>query len=122
MTEKHVEPLPEGEYSAPLRYQLADFTSAEKFVWVDRCFKIARIWQPALALSSDWCLAMGQLAGHPSVMRMDSPLWKGKVQFRQAPRTMQTINMPWRSCASTIMRFVMMPTAFCSRFPAHPQA
>lgn len=86
VTEKHVEPLPEGEYSAPLRYQLADFTSAEKFVWVDRCFKIARIWQPALALSSDWCLAMGQLAGHPSVMRMDNPQWKGKVQFPAGPQ------------------------------------
>lgn len=81
VTDKHVEPLPEGEYSAPLRYQLADFISTDKFVWVDRCFKMARMWKPELALSTDYCLAMGQMGGLPTVTLIDKPQWKSKVQF-----------------------------------------
>lgn len=76
-----VEPLPEGEYSAPLRYQLADFTASDKFVWVDRCFKMGRLWQPDLALSTDLCVAMGQMGAKPTVTRIDKPQWKGKAQF-----------------------------------------
>ncbi|MBK0098032.1 phosphatidylglycerol--membrane-oligosaccharide glycerophosphotransferase [Erwinia sp. S63] len=79
-----VEPLPEGEYSAPLRYQLADFTSSDKFVWVDRCFKMGRLWQPDLALSTDLCVAMGQMGAKPTVTRIDKPQWKGKAQFPKA--------------------------------------
>lgn len=81
VNDKHVEPMPEGEYSAPLRYQLADFVSTDKFVWVDRCFKMARLWKPELALSTDYCLAMGQMGGQPTVTRIDKPQWKSKVQF-----------------------------------------
>ena len=83
VTDNHVEPLPEGEYAAPLRYQLADFTAGEKFVWVDRCFRMGRLWQPALALSTDLCVAMGQLGGQPTVARVDTPQWKGQAQFPQ---------------------------------------
>lgn len=79
--DKQVEPLPEGEYAAPLRYQLADFAASDKFVWVDRCFKMGRLWQPQLALSTDLCLAMGQTGGHPQVTRIDKPVWQGKAQF-----------------------------------------
>lgn len=82
--EDRVEPLPEGEYSAPLRYQLADFTSSDKFVWVDRCFKMGRLWQPDLALSTDLCVAMGQMGAKPMVTRIDKPQWKGKAQFPKA--------------------------------------
>ena len=83
VAENHVEPLPEGEYAAPLRYQLADFTASEKFVWVDRCFRMARLWKPELALSTDFCVAMGQLGGQPNVMRIDKAQWKGQAQFPQ---------------------------------------
>lgn len=88
--DKQVEPLPEGEYAAPLRYQLADFSATDKFVWVDRCFKMARLWKPELALSTDLCLAMGQMGGRPSVTRIDQPVWHGKPQFaplRVSPET-----------------------------------
>lgn len=84
VSDNHVEPLPEGEYSAPLRYQLADFTAGEKFVWVDRCFRMARLWKPELAISTDLCVAMGQLGGQPSVTRIDKPQWKGQVNFPQS--------------------------------------
>ncbi len=79
-----VEPLPEGEYAAPLRYQLADFTAGEKFVWVDRCFKQGRVWQPALALSTDLCVAMGQMGAQPTVTHIDKPVWKGQARFPHA--------------------------------------
>ncbi len=87
VADSHVEPLPEGEYAAPLRYQLADFTASEKFVWVDRCFRMARLWQPELALSTDFCVAMGQLGGQPSVTRVDKAQWKGQARFPQAAQS-----------------------------------
>jgi phosphoglycerol transferase len=80
-----VEPLPEGEYAAPLRFQLADFAADDKFVWVDRCFKMARLWQPALALSTDLCAAQGQLGAQPLVQRIDKPIWQGEVRIPQQP-------------------------------------
>lgn len=68
-----IEPLPESEYSAPLRYQLADFKATDKFIWVDRCFKMARLWEPKLALSTDLCVAQGQLDGKPIVSLLSHP-------------------------------------------------
>lgn len=44
VSDKRVEPLPESEYSAPLRFQLADFAPRDNFVWVDRCYKMAQLW------------------------------------------------------------------------------
>ncbi len=41
VSDQRVEPLPESEYSAPLRFQLADFAPRDNFVWVDRCYKWA---------------------------------------------------------------------------------
>lgn len=82
VSDNHIEPLPESEYSAPLRYQLADFAPRDNFIWVDRCYKMARLWQPALALSADWCVSQGQLAGGQSVSRVDKATWQGKAQAR----------------------------------------
>lgn len=65
-----IEPLPESEYSAPLRYQLADFRSGDKFIWADRCFKMARLWDKELALSDGLCVAQGQLGGEPVVSEL----------------------------------------------------
>jgi phosphoglycerol transferase len=67
ISDNKIEPLPESEYSAPLRYQLADFAAKDKFIWVDRCFKMARLWDPQLALSTGLCVSQGQLGGKPSV-------------------------------------------------------
>ena len=44
VSEQRVEPLPESEYSAPLRFQLADFAPRDNFVWIDRCYKMAQLW------------------------------------------------------------------------------
>ncbi|WP_275555969.1 phosphatidylglycerol--membrane-oligosaccharide glycerophosphotransferase [Mixta sp. Marseille-Q2659] len=80
-----VEPLPEGEYAAPLRYQLADFAAEDKFVWVDRCFKMARLWQPSLAISTDLCVAQGQLGAQPQVQLIDKANWESEVNITQQP-------------------------------------
>ncbi|WP_436877045.1 phosphatidylglycerol--membrane-oligosaccharide glycerophosphotransferase [Siccibacter turicensis] len=81
--EKRIEPLPESEYSAPLRFQLAEFTPRDRFIWVDQCYKMARLWEPQLALSTDWCVSQGQLGGKQSVQRVDKPQWQGKASFPQ---------------------------------------
>jgi phosphoglycerol transferase len=59
VSDQRVEPLPESEYSAPLRFQLADFAPRDNFVWVDRCYKMGQLWAPELALSTDWCVSQG---------------------------------------------------------------
>ena len=76
-----IEPLPESEYSAPLRYQLADFKENDKFIWADRCFKMARLWEPKLALSTGLCVAQGQMGGQSSVRLIAQPQEQHAVQF-----------------------------------------
>lgn len=82
VSEGKVEPFPEGEYSTPLRYQLAEFAADDKFVWVDTCFKMARLWQPELALSRQLCLSSGQLNGQPQVMQIDGDNYHGTADFK----------------------------------------
>lgn len=82
VSDNRVEPLPESEYSAPLRFQLADFAPRDNFVWVDRCYKMAQRWAPELALSTDWCVSQGQLGGEQKVQHIDKAQWKGKAQFK----------------------------------------
>ncbi|EGG0027170.1 phosphatidylglycerol--membrane-oligosaccharide glycerophosphotransferase [Salmonella enterica] len=83
VSDKRVEPLPESEYSAPLRFQLADFAPRDNFVWIDRCYKMAQLWAPALALSTDWCVSQGQLGGQQTVQHVDKAQWKGKTAFKE---------------------------------------
>ena len=82
VSDKRVEPLPESEYSAPLRFQLADFAPRDNFVWVDRCYKMAQLWAPELALSTDWCVSQGQLGGQQIVQHVDKAKWKSKTVFK----------------------------------------
>ena len=82
VSDNRVEPLPESEYSAPLRFQLADFAPRDNFVWVDRCYKMAQLWAPELALSTDWCVSQGQLGGVQKVQHIDKAQWKGKAAFK----------------------------------------
>lgn len=85
VSDNKVEPLPEGEYSAPLRYQLADFSARDKFVWIDRCYKMGRLWSPALAISTDLCLAQGQLGGQPQILHITQEKYQGTVSFDNPP-------------------------------------
>ncbi|BDY92288.1 hypothetical protein MUTS15_09450 [Escherichia coli] len=89
VSDKRVEPLPESEYSAPLRFQLADFAPRDNFVWVDRCYKMAQLWAPELALSTDWCVSQGQLGGQ----QLSSMLTK---QHGRARRHLKIRSSTWR--------------------------
>ncbi|HDU5580090.1 TPA: phosphatidylglycerol--membrane-oligosaccharide glycerophosphotransferase [Klebsiella aerogenes] len=82
VSDQRVEPIPESEYSAPLRFQLADFAPRDNFVWVDRCYKMGQLWRPELALSTDWCVSQGQLGGEQKVQHVDKPQWQGKTAFK----------------------------------------
>ena len=82
VSDTRVEPLPESEYSAPLRFQLAEFAPRDNFVWVDRCYKMSQLWSSEMALSTDWCVSQGQLGGEQKVQHVDSVLWKDKTAFR----------------------------------------
>ncbi|HEX4499617.1 MAG TPA: phosphatidylglycerol--membrane-oligosaccharide glycerophosphotransferase [Scandinavium sp.] len=82
VSDNRVEPLPESEYSAPLRYQLADFAPRDNFMWIDRCYKMAQLWAPELSLSTDWCVSQGQLGGEQTVQHVDKAQWKGKAAFK----------------------------------------
>ena len=83
VSDTRIEPLPESEYSAPLRYQLADFAPRDNFVWIDACYKMAQLWSPQFALSTDWCVSQGQLGGQQTVQRVDQAQWKGKTAFKE---------------------------------------
>jgi phosphoglycerol transferase len=82
VSDNRVEPLPESEYSAPLRYQLADFAPRDNFMWIDRCYKMAQLWAPELSLSTDWCVSQGQLGGEQTVQHVDKAQWKGNAAFK----------------------------------------
>lgn len=82
VSHNHVEPRPESEYSAPLRFQLADFAPRDNFVWVDRCYKMAQLWSPEFALSTDWCVSQGQLGGEQKVQHVNKATWEGKTAFK----------------------------------------
>lgn len=78
-----VEPIPEGIYAETLSARLSRFTAEDKFVWIDKCYKAGRLWNPALALSSALCYTRGQLGGQPQITEITSPLWQGQVTFPQ---------------------------------------
>lgn len=80
-----IEPLPESEYSAPLRYQLAGFKADDKFIWADKCFKMARLWETPLALSDGLCVAQGQLGGQPVVSELTLPEEVRQVVWNEQP-------------------------------------
>jgi phosphoglycerol transferase len=82
VSEGRVEPLPESEYSAPLRYQLADFAPRDNFVWVDRCYKMGQLWSQPLALSTDWCVSQGQLGGEQTVQHVDKASGRAKPPLK----------------------------------------
>ncbi len=82
VSDNRVEPLPESEYSAPLRFQLAEFAPRDNFVWVDKCYKMGQLWSQELSLSTDWCVSQGQLGGEQTVQHVDKPQWQGKTAFK----------------------------------------
>lgn len=89
VSDKRVEPLPESEYSAPLRFQLADFAPRDNFVWVDRCYKMAQLWAPGQHSPPTGVSRKGSLA----VSKLFSILTK---QHGRAKRHLKIRSSTWR--------------------------
>ncbi|CAI0847362.1 phosphatidylglycerol--membrane-oligosaccharide glycerophosphotransferase [Serratia entomophila] len=81
VAENRIEPMFNVYLSTPLRKQLAGLGAGEKFVWVDKCYEIGRVWAPQLALSTDTCVASGTLASPPQVVQATGSRYRGKVSF-----------------------------------------
>lgn len=89
VSDKRVEPLPESEYSAPLRFQLADFAPRDNFVWVDRCYKMAQLWARNWHSPPTGVSRKGSLA----VSKLFSMLTK---QYGRAKRHLKIRSSTWR--------------------------
>ncbi|CAI0737141.1 MULTISPECIES: phosphatidylglycerol--membrane-oligosaccharide glycerophosphotransferase [Serratia] len=82
VADNKIEPMFNVYLSTPLRKQLAGLGAGEKFVWVDKCYEIGRVWAPKLALSTDICVASGTLASPPQIVRATGERFRGKVSFQ----------------------------------------
>jgi len=79
--DNRIEPMFNVYLSTPLRKQLAGLGAGEKFVWVDKCYEIGRVWAPQLALSTDICVASGTLASPPQIVQASGERFRSKVSF-----------------------------------------
>ncbi|WP_435929407.1 phosphatidylglycerol--membrane-oligosaccharide glycerophosphotransferase [Dryocola sp. BD613] len=121
ISDDKIEPLPESEYSAPLRYQLADFSVKDKFIWVDRCFKMARLWDPQLALSTGLCVSQGQLGGKPSVRLVEAQADKQAVKFVDGPLDKDRFNHNVASLKTDENAIRYQADSFIFSVPGAPQ-
>ncbi|CAO95458.1 phosphatidylglycerol--membrane-oligosaccharide glycerophosphotransferase [Erwinia tasmaniensis] len=76
-----IEPKLDAWLATPLKQQLAGFSANEKFVWIDRCFKIGSVWDDALALNSGLCVANGTLNAQPTILPVRPGISLGKIAF-----------------------------------------
>ncbi|MCX8957938.1 phosphatidylglycerol--membrane-oligosaccharide glycerophosphotransferase [Erwinia psidii] len=83
VTANKIEPKFDVYLATPLKQQLAKFAADEKFVWIDRCFKMGSIWDKGLELNSNLCVADGTLNSPPTITQITSGSGSGRVSFRQ---------------------------------------
>lgn len=83
VTEESVQPYLPGTYNAPLSKYLAHFDAQDRFVWIDNCFRIARLGKPELATARQLCLAEGTLGSAVSVRKIPTPVYHARVAFPQ---------------------------------------
>lgn len=81
VTEGKIEPKFDVYLAAPLKQQLAKFRADERFVWIDRCFKMGDIWRENLELNTQLCVADGTLSTPPNIVEMKPGVTRGKVSF-----------------------------------------
>jgi len=77
-----IEPKFDVYLAPPLKQQLADFAPDEKFVWIDRCFKMGNVWDEKLALNTQFCVADGTLDSLPSIQVMKAGVTQSRVNFQ----------------------------------------
>jgi phosphoglycerol transferase len=82
-----IEPKFDVYLAAPLKQQLAGFAPDEKFVWIDRCFKMGDVWDEKLELNPGLCVADGTLNSAPQILQIEAGNTLGKVTFKQTGET-----------------------------------
>lgn len=78
-----IEPKFDVYLAAPLKQQLAKFAPDEKFVWIDRCFKMGDVWDQKLELNPNLCIADGTLNSPPQITPVKMGMTSGTVTFKQ---------------------------------------
>lgn len=78
-----IEPKFDVYLATPLKQQLANFAPDEKFVWIDRCFKMGDVWDEKLELNPGLCVADGTLNSAPQILQIAAGNTLGKVTFKQ---------------------------------------
>jgi phosphoglycerol transferase len=78
-----IEPKFDVYLATPLKQQLANFAPDEKFVWIDRCFKMGDVWDEKLELNPGLCVADGTLNSAPQILQIEAGNTLGKVTFKQ---------------------------------------
>ncbi|MFK8260528.1 phosphatidylglycerol--membrane-oligosaccharide glycerophosphotransferase [Erwinia sp. AnSW2-5] len=76
-----IEPKLDVWLATPLKQQLAKFAPDEKFVWIDRCYKIGSVWNEKLAMNNGLCVANGTLNTAPTISEVQTGSTLGKITF-----------------------------------------
>ena len=76
-----IEPKLDAWLATPLKQQLAKFAPDEKFVWIDRCYKIGSVWDEKLATHSGLCVVNGTLNATPTIAEVQTGGTLGKITF-----------------------------------------
>ena len=82
-----IEPKLDAWLATPLKQQLAKFAPDEKFVWVDRCYKMGNVWDSSLVMNTGLCVANGTLNAHPTIMEVKPGNTPGKITFARAEQS-----------------------------------
>lgn len=78
-----IEPKFDVYMAPPLKQQLSNFAPDEKFVWIDRCFKMGDVWDEKLELNTQLCVADGTLNSAPVITPVKSGSFSGRITFKQ---------------------------------------
>lgn len=79
-----IEPHFDVYLSDSLKKQLSNFPADEKFVWIDRCYKMGNIWNRQLATDTRYCIANGQLNAGVQISPIAEGVSQGRVSMPAA--------------------------------------
>ena len=79
-----IEPKLDAYLATPLKQQLAKFAPDQRFVWIDRCYKIGSVWDESKMLNGKLCVASGTLNAPPLISEVPAGSSKGKISFPAA--------------------------------------
>lgn len=82
-----IEPKLDAYLATPLKQQLARFAPDEKFVWIDRCYKIGSVWDDKLIMNNGLCVANGTLNAHSTIIQVKPGNTLGKITFSKGEQS-----------------------------------